>query len=258
MVTERGQEIDYELNTSVFEDLVQHVMGWIKPRRRRRAGRRPAPRAGGVAMAARRNVHVPSIAVLVLGYLVGPVAYPYIPGPLDQTAFRAQVAFSLPTTILVIYLLFRSLWRHDRIRTGNGAFEATYHAIVFRTMLFVFAMNALLMLALTDAMDILGTHTWGKRVVVVMLGLTFMAIGNLLPRTRPNIAFGVRTARTLSNTQLWQQVHRASGYITVALGAVTSIAGLWRHRQHGRGFVMLAACSRSIVLFVSYRRYANA
>jgi len=32
VITERkGQTIYYELNTSVFQDLIQHVIGWTKP-----------------------------------------------------------------------------------------------------------------------------------------------------------------------------------------------------------------------------------
>jgi len=211
-------------------------------------------------MTSRRRVRVGSIAVIALGYLVGIAAYPNIPGnAIDHMpGTRAQIAFSLPTAIVVIYMIFRSLWRHDRIRTGNGAFEATYHAIVFRTMLFVFAMHALLMLALTDVMDVAGSHTWGKRVVVVMLGVTIIAIGNLLPRTRPNIAFGVRTARTLGNAQLWQQVHRVGGYTTVGLGAAILIGGLVITNNAAGGFVLLAAAIAAAVVFLSYRKYVNA
>jgi uncharacterized membrane protein len=211
-------------------------------------------------MTTRRRSQIGPIAVIVLAYLVGIAAYPNIPGnAIDQmTGARAQIAFSLPTTILIIYLIFRSLWRHDRIRTGNGAFEATYHAIVFRTMLFVFAMDALLMLALTDVMDVVGTHVWGKRVVVVLLGLTIIAIGNLIPRTRPNIAFGIRTARTLSNAQVWQQVHRAGGYTTVGLGVAILIGGIVMTGNTAGGFVLLAAGVAAAIVYVSYRKYANA
>jgi len=211
-------------------------------------------------MTMKRRVHAASITLIILGFVVGIAAYPNIPGnAIDELRFaRAEIAFGLPITILVLYLIFRSLWRHDRIRTGNGAFEATYHAIVFRTMVFVFAMNALLMLALTDVMDRFGSHTWGKRVVVLMLGLLFIGVGNLLPRTRPNIALGLRTKRTLSNVQLWQHVHRISGYAAVLFGAVTAIAALAVSKDLLGGVLSLTAVLALGAVIVSYRRYTHA
>lgn len=46
VVTERkGQAIYYELNTSVFQDLVQHLVGWIKPARQAAIAKRRAQEA---------------------------------------------------------------------------------------------------------------------------------------------------------------------------------------------------------------------
>lgn len=207
-------------------------------------------------MTAKRTSQTGPLVVIALGFLVGAVAYPNLPADAldNKVGLQIEVAFALPAAILVLHLIFRSLWRHDRIRTGNGAFEATYHAIVFRTMVFVLAMHALLMLALTDAMNVLGSHTWGKRVVVVMFGLLFIAVGNLLPRTRPNIALGLRTQKTLANLQVWQQVHRVGGYAAVLFGAVTSIAALAVSRDLMGGVVSLTALLGIIAVVVSYRR----
>src|SRR5205814_2558504 len=187
-----------------------------------------APHTGGLAMALTRHIQARAIAVLVMGYLGGLIAYPKLPGPfLEHTpSARILVAFTLPTAALVIYTLFRSLWLHDRIRSGNGAFEFTYHAIVLRAVLFVVALHVLVMIELTGATKAVGLHLPAGRAVVVLLGVMLVAIGNLLPRTRPNVAVGVRTTRTLTTAQLWQQVHRAGGYATVGLGIVIALTGL--------------------------------
>jgi DNA-binding transcriptional ArsR family regulator len=41
----RGQAIYYELNTSVFEDLIQHLLGWMKPAKRRTVSKQRAQEA---------------------------------------------------------------------------------------------------------------------------------------------------------------------------------------------------------------------
>ena len=211
-------------------------------------------------MPVKRHVDARSIAVLAMGYLVGVIAYPQLPGPfLDQRlAARILVAFTLPTTALVIYALFRSLWMHDRIRSGNGAFESTYHAIVLWALLFVVALHVLVMIELTGAMNAVGLRLSAGRAVVVLFGVALVAIGNLLPRTRPNVAVGVRTTRTLTNTQLWQQVHRAGGYATVGLGIVIAVTGLVLTHESLGAVVGAAAIVAAMTVFVSYRRHARA
>ena len=211
-------------------------------------------------MALKRRLPSRAVAVLVTGYLVGLAAYPKLPGPfLDQKpSARILVAFTLPTTALVIYALFRSLWTHDRVRSGNGAFESTYHAIVLRVLLFVFALHALVMIELTGAKDALGLGLSGGRAVVVLLGVVLIAIGNLLPRTRPNVAVGVRTTRTLTNTQVWQQVHRAGGYATVGLGVVIAVTGLVLTHETVGAVISAAAFLAAMIVFASYRKHARA
>ena len=211
-------------------------------------------------MAVKRHVQARAIAVLVIGYLVGLIAYPNLLGSfLDEKASaRVLVAFTLPTTALVIYTLFGSLWKHDRIRSGNGAFEITYHAIVLRVLLFILALYVLVMIELTRAMEAVGLPLVSSRAVVVLLGVMLVTIGNLLPRTRPNVAVGVRTTRTLASAQLWQQVHRAGGYATVGLGIVIVITGLVLAHEALAVVISAAALVAATTVLISYRRHLRA
>jgi uncharacterized membrane protein len=211
-------------------------------------------------MAVKQQSPLLAIAVLVAGFLIGAAAYPGLPGPFldERLSARILVAFTLPTTALVIYTLYGSLWSHDRVRSGNGAFESTYHAIVLRALLFIVALHALVMIELTGAIDAVGLRLSAGRAVVVMLGIVLVGIGNLLPRTRPNVAVGLRTRRTLANAQLWQQVHRAGGYATVGLGAVIVVTGLILTHEALAQVISGAALLAVTAVLVSYHRYARA
>ena len=101
-------------------------------------------------------------------------------------------------------------------------------------------------------------RTWAMRAVVVMLGLTFIAVGNLLPRTRPNVAVGVRTRLTLANSALWTQVHRVGGYVTVAWGAVIAISAVALSGPLLGVVISGTGVAAVVILLLSYRKYVHA
>jgi len=75
--------------------------------------------------------------------------------------------------------------------------------------------------------------------VPVMLGLTMIGIGNLLPRIRPNVAIGIRTRRTLSDRGRWASAHRTAGYVVVACGVVIIGSAIALPRPIGPAMILL-------------------
>ncbi len=109
----------------------------------------------------------------------------------------AIVALALPAAATATYLILRTLWSEiGSDRDGHPEVEAAHRGIAIRVVLFVIALHLLVMLNLGGVEWV---RAWGPRLVVVLFGALFIAIGNLLPRTRPNLALGIRTARTLSD-----------------------------------------------------------
>lgn len=164
-----------------------------------------------------------------VGYLASLVMYPDLPGQLLRSSLppalvRLLVAFALPTAATVTYLILRRLWGEPPAeRVIDAESEAAHRGIALRLVIFIMALHVLVLLNLGGVQWI---HTWGPRLVLVLFGGVFIAIGNLLPRTRPNLAFGIRTTRTLTNRHLWIRLHRTAGHVSVALGAVIVVSGL--------------------------------
>ncbi len=66
----------------------------------------------------------------------------------------------------------------------------------------------------------LGTTIW------TLLGALFVFLGLVLPRTRRNPFFGVRTAFALASDENWARTQRVGGYAMAIGGSVMFVAGL--------------------------------
>jgi uncharacterized membrane protein len=148
-----------------------------------------------------------------------------------------MVAFLLPTAVVVTDVMLRGLYvRHpfDEGKLDNAL--AIYDAIMLRFIVFVIGVHAMVLVGL---LGLLRGRAWANQIVPVMLGLTMISIGNILPRTRPNLAIGIRTPRTLADRALWMRTHRSAGYMVVALGAVIVLSAVALPAPIGPGMILL-------------------
>ena len=141
--------------------------------------------------------------VIVAGYVLGAVALYWglpdeVPPSWTVSGGRAvwlgvpMVAFLLPTAVAITDLLLRGLYIRDPI--ADFAQMSVYDAIMLRFSIFVIGVHAAVLLAV---LGLLSGRQWAAQIVPLMLGFAMISIGNILPKTRPNPAIGIRTRRTL-------------------------------------------------------------
>ena len=194
------------------------------------------------------------LIVVAVAYAAGIAAYPMLPSHSPGVA-RPLIAFLLPTTAAAIYVIVRRVWDRDLIRDRDEAFAPSYEAIVFAVLLFIVAIHFLVLGALTGPLA--EQRIWLIRATLVLFGLLLARIGNLLPRTRPNLALGIRTPRTLANRRLWMQTHRVAGYVGVCLGALFVISGAFLSKQTIESVLGPAVLGAAILLVVAHFVYSR-
>jgi uncharacterized membrane protein len=148
-----------------------------------------------------------------------------------------MVAFLLPTALAVIESLLRSLYvRHPiDLHTAAGAL-VVFDAIIARVAVFVFGVHAVVLAGLGG---LFFGQEWAAQIVPLMFGVTLIGVGNLLPRTRPNLAIGIRTERTLLDRACWIRTHRHAGYLVVTCGVVLVLSALAVPKPVGPAMILL-------------------
>lgn len=190
------------------------------------------------------SVHFRKRVIIAAGYVLGAFAlfrglpaYGASPDAGTLSMNAVMLAFLLPTAAAISDSLLRRLSIEHPVGVSDSTeVLAIYDAIMLRFILFIVAVHAVVLLAVGG---VWAGRAWSVQIVPVMLGLTMIGIGNLLPRTRPNLAIGIRTQRTLSDRGLWTRIHRSTGYLLVTSGMVIVLASIAAPAPIGSNMVLL-------------------
>jgi uncharacterized membrane protein len=156
---------------------------------------------------------------------------------------RIATSFVLPTAVLAIVLIFRSLAKRDPFRANYEKFRRTYEISLDLAILLAVGTHFLLLASMLILRGLVGR--WISYVPTALLGVIFVVAGNILPRLRPNYAMGIRTRWTLADETVWMKTHRVGGYALVVFGLVLVVwtfadfMGIWR--VLGPGLILAAA-----------------
>jgi len=93
----------------------------------------------------------------------------------------------------------------------------------------------------------------GLKALLFAVGITFIVLGNYLPKAPQNWVYGIRTPWTLASPRVWHRVHRVGGWLFLLLGALTLVLAILLPPAQALPtlFVLLALATLYLV-FLSY------
>ena len=75
------------------------------------------------------------------------------------------------------------------------------------------------------AAPILGLEP-GPSAIVILVGILFLVLGNMMPKSRPGFFVGIRTPWTITDADNWIATHRLAGKLFLAAGLAMIAAGV--------------------------------
>jgi uncharacterized membrane protein len=142
-----------------------------------------------------------------------------IDGRVDGTLPRNWALVQMPVVVLVLWALFWAIDRFSPSERREAAGSMMRVALVWSTAVLVLIQVLIVLAGLGIVVD-------SVRIVVIAMALTQVALGNVMPKSRPNAVAGIRLPSSLADPAKWQAVHRLSGVLSIVCGIALLAAAI--------------------------------
>lgn len=130
--------------------------------------------------------------------------------------------WGLPAMLAAFAVMFDILPHIDPRKRNYEKFGAYYDGFCLFMQLFLAVMWLIIIVESFRP----GTISVGK-TVMIMLGILFLFMGNMLPKAKSNFYLGIKTPWALSDDEVWRKTQRLGGWLMFLAGIVALGTGFF-------------------------------
>ncbi len=169
-----------------------------------------------------------------------------IDGSPDRWSTKSSPVFFLPLFFLGLHLLCAWL-------TGRKAFQAVGNGFIQRSVLFVCPFVSLF--SSFSSFGVLADPAGEVGVMLIpMMGVTFLILGNNLPKCRQNYFAGIRIPWVYTSEENWNRTHRLGGKVWVICGILLLLDAFLGSILLMTVILAAAFCIPTVYSWLFYRR----
>ena len=92
-------------------------------------------------------------------------------------------------------------------------------------------------------------------VVLLLMGVIFIIMGNVMPKAKQNYTFGIKIPWTLNDEDNWNKTHRIAGFCMVIAGLVTLVTAFLQSPFILISALILALAVPMIYSYIHYKKH---
>lgn len=157
----------------------------------------------------------------------------------DGWGNRAFVVFGMPLLMLVLHWFCVAVTAADpkRKNIGEKPMKLVFWIIPVMTLMVFFSIYGVA----------LGYSIRVGMVCCMTIGVLFVILGNLQPKTKLNYTFGIKLPWTLNDEENWKHTHRVAGWTMAAAGVIILATAFLE-----QPWILFTAAAAAVVIPIAY------